>query len=225
MTAQLWQRGKKMISRQTITNIELQNMITEEQIKKLKPGDPLIIHGVFESMDTDGDFIIETLFNSNKEEIKDLSSYSPSCVSLPEKPKYDPCRPFKEGDIVRYVERAGRSYVDAPPVGATCRVCGGEDRVGMVCVEFKFSENEESARHEVPFYYLELVTPVEIEPYYVERQGEKSGGLCYTVHKHGGYVESTFYFGKYRSRDEQQAKAAAEAECKRLNDEWRKEQS
>lgn len=85
------------------------------------------------------------------------------------KPKYDPCRLFKEGDIVRYVERYGRSYVDAPPVGATCRVIVGEDKVGMVTVEFKFSENEEPAVHDVPFYHLELVTPVEeLESYSID---------------------------------------------------------
>lgn len=131
------------------------------------------------------------------------------------RPKHDPCRLFKKGDIVRYVERDGRSYVDAPPVGATCRVCGGEDRVGMVCIEFKFSENEESARHEVPFYYLELVTPVEkLEPYSVV-----------DAHTHWDVaVKDMKTIASYSKVHHPNAKEAAEAERDRLNTKYRKEQ-
>ena len=149
------------------------------------------------------------------------SNYQPDAsldfISIDEqpKPKYDPCRPFRNGDIVRYVERDGRSYVDAPPVGATCCVCVGEDSVGMVSVEFKFSENEEPAVHDVPFYHLELVTPVEeLEPYSVQETMSHDGWQI---------VRDGLPLVIYDSQRHPNAKAAAEAERDRLNAEWRKE--
>lgn len=247
--------------------------LTKEQIKGLKPGDPLVIHGEYIKNHGDGDIIIKCNITRSRELTTDRKYVHPSCVSLPSeyktvvdardifrnmsegekacvnnflasyfrerkkqeemhnslkkmgidltniRPKHDPCRPFRNGDIVRYVERDGRSYVDAPPVGATCCVCVGEDSVGMVSVEFKFSENEEPAVHDVPFYHLELVTPVEeLEPYYVERQDS-----CYVVGKRQESPEMEYVAGFSKTRHPN-AKAAAEAERDRLNAEWIKKQ-
>lgn len=148
--------------------------------------------------------------------------------------KYDPCREFKNGDIVRYVERDGRSYVDAPPVGATCRVIVGEDSVGMVMVEFKFSENEESDVYDVPFYHLELVVPVEeLERYVViHNDYEKYYEVCWKDDDEpDGRTGRTrclttfWYHNPPKTHTQKHAKEAAEAERDRLNAEYRKEQN
>ena len=65
------------------------------------------------------------------------------------KPKYDPCRPYKEGDIVKHVEKDGRTYFDAPPVGEECRVIEDESKNGTVCVTIEIGEVIYT--HEVPF--------------------------------------------------------------------------
>lgn len=140
-------------------------------------------------------------------------------------PKYDPTRKFRRGDVVRVVERHGRYQPNIPwdeLWKGLCTVAEDEDFCNNL-VKVRSEDGREKLSH---WWYLELVTPVEeLEPYYVEQQGEKTGGLCFTVRKRNGYAESTFYFGACRSRDEQQAKAAAEAERARLNEEYRKEQS
>lgn len=184
------------------------------------------MHGTFDGESPFGNIVIK-----HKEQmLSGISSKSivyvhPSAVSLPtdsqssivnSQSKHAPCRLFKNGDIVRYVERDGRSYVDAPPVGAKCRVIVGEDSVGMVSVEFKFSENEEPAVHDVPFYHLELVTPVEeLEPYSVV-----------DAHTHCDVADKDMNtVSPYSKLHHPYAKAAAEAERDRLNAEWRKEQN
>lgn len=185
-------------------------MLTKEQIKNLKPGDPVVISTTFMCVDIDGDIRFNaTSLNGSRF----VHFISPKHVSLPSEPtlptpKYDPTRLFKEGDIVRYVERDGRSYVDAPPVGSICRVIVGEDSVGMVSVEFKFSENEEPAVHDVPFYHLELITPAEEqEPYSIDPANTN------VLFKYGKK------FATFEDDDE------AQELCARLNDEWRKEQN
>lgn len=203
-------------------------MLTQEQIKSLKPGDPVIIEATFCKLDYDGDVVSETTWTTRgvSENCKIIAATSR--VSLPSEhgtlvptPQYDPTRLFKKGDKVRVVECKGRNYT-----GRKTGDIGTVDRnesPGTAEVEVEFADED---MWEIDPAYLELVTPIEErEPYYVELQGEKKGGLCYTVRKHGGYAESIFYFGKCRSRDEQQAKAAAEAERDRLNAEWRKEQN
>lgn len=200
-------------------------MITEEQIKNLKPGDPLIIRGTYVRKSDDGDIIVcVKMADNTRNKIIDSNKYiNRSCIFLP--PEYDYYRLFKRGDIVRYVERGGRSYVDAPPVGTTCRVIVGEDGEGMVIVEFKFSENEEPAVHNVPFYHLVLITPVEeFNPYSVLETDTINGfdimrdGLCVMTFPYGS-KEAGYY------RNELTAKEAAEYECARLNAEWREKQN
>ena len=79
-------------------------MLTDEQIKNLKPGDPIVIHTTVDKIDADGDlwFHCPQLNDNNWREY-----INTKFVSLPDetmkKPKYDPCRKFKEGDIVTIV--------------------------------------------------------------------------------------------------------------------------
>lgn len=182
-------------------------MLTKEQLKILKKGDPIVINGTVNKINEDGHILAtcggSAVWIDNSYYVSFASEHGTSVPT----PKHDPTRLFKRGDIVRYVERDGRSYVDAPPVGATCRVIVGEDSVGMVSVEFKFSKNEEPAIHDVPFYHLELITPVEeLEPYSIDPANTN------VLFKHGKK------FASFEDDD------AAQEVCKRLNAEWRKEQ-
>ena len=137
--------------------------------------------------------------------------------------KYDPCRLYRKGDKVRIKTANGRDFNSFAEEhkGKILTVLKDEEKYCNIFVETPISDD-----CFINPAYLELVTPVEeLEPYYVEQQGEKTGGFCFAVIKRKGYAETTFYFGPCRSRNEQQANQAAEAECARLNAEHRKEQS
>ena len=194
------------------------------ETEKLTKGKELYVKGEYEKTFYDGSIGVRIEDENENKQLfftvdKNVFLYNPmvSETVLENKPKYDPSRPFRNGDIVRYVERDGRSYVDAPPVGATCCVCVGEDSVGMVSVEFKFSGNEEPAVHDVPWYHLQLITPVEeLEPYSVVETMSHDGWQI---------VRDGLPLAIYDARRHPHAKAAAEAERDRLNAEYRKEQN
>lgn len=129
-------------------------------------------------------------------------------------PKYDPCRKFKKGDVVRVVERHER-YQPNIPVDELwkdlCTVAEDEDFCNNL-VKVRSKDGREKLSH---WWYLELVTPVEERyPYIVSNDDTEfsvfdrmrrltvcSFDIC---HPH--------------------AEEAAEAECARLNAEYRKEQ-
>lgn len=211
-------------------------MLTDEQIKNLKPGDPLIIHGKFNSIFKDGDLGIEVYLTGGYGDggamVKDMIYAHPSCVSLPsvkpiemshttkipeERPKYDPYRRFKEGDIVDYHRRFGRDYetVPDPEDYKLARVILAEDEEsGMVGVEFIETYGGDNACFSVPWFHLELVTPVEeLTPYSVQESDAfdivRDGKIVMTI---PFTVDDYYTF--------EQAQAVAEDWCKRLNDEW-----
>lgn len=142
----------------------------------------------------------------------------PECVSrMHEKPKHDPCRRFKKGDKVEYTPRNGRDFFDMPWVYDAAVVIEDEDRIGSVVVRFTFNYGKPSV-HKVPWYYLQIVTPVEeLEPYYV-----KDDGTHYVVGKRPIEPEIV-YLAEFAKHVHPHAKEAAEAECDRLNAEYRKE--
>ena len=132
-------------------------------------------------------------------------------------PKYDTCRRFKKGDIVEPVERWGRKL----------RIKAGQYRI-----EKDEEDNRVIITHcetgfsyaAIDAVYLKLVTMVEeLEPYSVE---EPAAYVCFRIKKGGKTLYSIPYGEKekdvFQTRNE--AKEAAEAECKRLNAEYRKEQ-
>ena len=130
-------------------------------------------------------------------------------------PKYDPCRLFKAGDIVEPCQANGRWL--SPP---------WEHRTG---IRYEVTEDENPITADLyikdpdspePFLthaaFFNLVTQVEeLEPY------------CIADHIHGwivykdnpGNVVANF------NKTHPNAKAAAEAECARLNAEYRKERN
>lgn len=123
--------------------------------------------------------------------------------------KYDPCRKFRNGDIVTPQERNGRVpwgkgtklkvVADESKAGVTVR-CDDTGEERLMCVLF-----------------LELVTPVEeLEPYTIS----EGAGIIEVYNEKFEVVKAWCY------RDVKagvKALAEAEAECARLNEECRKE--
>lgn len=204
-------------------------MLTQDQIKGLKKGDPIVIHTKLHHVDSAGDIWFDAPVRNNDGR---LDFISPDCVSLPSEPgtsaptKNDPTRLFKEGDKVRVVEWNGRHFHDRDhgtelTTGCICEVCDDEESTvteGYINIMVTY---EEQVRSIAPCF-LELVTPVEeLEPYTVDECGfaptlyvRKNGKVYMTI----PYKEGSSLF---QTREE--ALAAAEAECKRLNEEYRKE--
>ena len=205
-------------------------MLTKEQIKNLKPGDPVVISTMFICVDTDGDirFKAPSLNGSSF-----VHFISPKHVSLPSEhgtevptTKYAPTRPYQKGDRAQVVERNGRTITCFPAgrikVGDIVTVAENEN--GDVFIKVLTEDGYEMM---VPWFMLELITPVdELEPYSVE---ESCGGAnlhCFILKR--GEKHLSYYL--YRSGNanhfytREEAKAAAKAGCKRLNEEYRKEQ-
>jgi hypothetical protein len=212
-------------------------MLTQEQIKSLKHGDPVIIHGTFNGTYYDGDIKISHKITGH-EKVKDAITFAhPSSVSLPSEhgtflsrrssegaetevptPKHDPCRLFKKGDKVKLTKWNGR-------------ICEKFFREGIYCGENLTVERDEDCflnvtvsltqglKIAVPSPFLQLVTPVEeLEPYYVK----ESTGTITLSSKLDPIYHTCWHYSTVKAGIE--ALDAAEAECKRLNDEYRKEQ-
>ena len=129
-------------------------------------------------------------------------------------PKYDQNRLFRKGDRVRVAEYKGRCLKPfSLKIGDVLTVSKDEPNDDTCVIWCKFYDRD--------FYldpaYLELVTPVEeLEPYFV--QGFKGGyGVFHT--RLQPEAEVCHYFNDMHPH----AKEAAEAECARLNAEYRKE--
>lgn len=173
-------------------------------------------------------------------DIKEISVYEP--------PKHDPCRLFKKGDEVEYRPKDGRANPNLL-VGRRYKVSADEPcDSGIVQVEFDGLRHIDTF---VAYNNLKLITPIEeLKPYsvvelsngdYAVYKGDerlcvfRDGELVtpveelepYTIREYedhyavekDGAMYSTFFKGSYHAN----AKAAAEAECDRLNAEYRKE--
>ena len=197
-------------------------MLTQEQIKNLKPGAPIVINTTFSRVDADGDIRFNAPSNNggNYEPFID-----PDCVSLPsEQPKHDPARLFREGDKVRYCERDGRKLFRLQD-GAIYEVKSDEGDAGTVEI---WLCKEVSRYGSYPYNVFELVTPVEeLEPFYVDYITQDDDDLddnprwCVKYRKYDDIV-SVFYRNGFEPQEK--TRAAAEAERDRLNAEWRKGQ-
>ena len=138
------------------------------------------------------------------------------------KPQHDPCRLFKKGDKVRVVEWNGRKNIRAGMIGEV--------------VSDEFNCKVELAIDGWPngVYYqacfLELVAPVEeLELFYVDYittddddDLDDNPRWCVKYRKYDDIV-SIFYRNVFESPEK--TRAAAEAECDRLNEKHRKEQN
>lgn len=130
-------------------------------------------------------------------------------IEVCEKPKYDPCRKLKKGDIVKKRWVDGRTDINFP-FDKPCEVYSDEDMYGNIRVQ-----TAPSVTSITRAVFVELVTPVEErEPYSVIDSPQ-----TYNIVREGkkGFV-ATFY------KNQHIAKQEAERYCNRLNEEWRKEQ-
>lgn len=220
-------------------------MLTEEQIKALKPGDIIDIRGFVNLPLNNGNILAELRYEFDNRILPAYQRISTEFISLPSEqevptPKYDPTRPFKKGDRAQAVERNGRTLTCFPAgrikVGDIVTVA--EDEAGDVFIKVLTEDGHEMM---VPWFMLELITPVEEqEPYYIESEtfdyeirnanDDPDIGTSLAFHimfqdpdeseilRVKSYYESYVY-----SREH--AEADAEAECKRLNEEYRKNQN
>lgn len=149
-----------------------------------------------------------------------LYSFTP----VPAAPKYDPCRKLKVGDVVRVLKINGNL--------PKCKWAGNIPKEGITGIvrelrkedHFVWIDYKEMLCYCIDPAYLELVTPVEeLEPYSVHESEVIQGfdivrdKLCVVTFPFGA-KESGWYYNRLA------AKEAAEAECDRLNAEYRKEQ-
>lgn len=144
-------------------------------------------------------------------------------------PKYDPYRKFRKGDIVRLREYNGRKPYDfwnkqtIKHFGAKLDTVYDDEKEDSGHVDIFQDAPIDELMVRVHASCLELVTPVEeLEPY---RVVWPENYQCVRIMK-GKRIHSSIPFREeecvYLTLEE--ALAAAEAECARLNEEYRKEQ-
>lgn len=135
-------------------------------------------------------------------------------------PKYAPCRPYREGDKVRYVKRNGRfcpgSHAYERHLSLLGTVICDEKPNYSVFVNFEHCSDD----YRIDPAYLELVAPVEEQERYVVEPSDIAWFVVDTKHK-AGTLNAVMFINAIHPN----ARAAAEAECARLNAEYRKEQS
>lgn len=182
-------------------------------LEKIKQGDACNILATFVKVDEDGDFVflvngIHQYFSA-EEAAKNVSPIAPP-------PKHDPCRPFREGDIVEPCAVNGRwcSHVWEDRSGIHYEVAKDEDPL-TAHMEVKDPDSPYSFLAHAAFF--KLVAPVE-EPYCIS-----AGAGIIEIWKRKSEVVKTWYYDEVKAG--LKAKAAAKAECDRLNAEWRKEQN
>ena len=138
--------------------------------------------------------------------------------------KFDPCRPLKKGDRV-----APKFWNGRPPVASEERANSEflpEDGIYTVLANERNSItfiDYHGKRAFIPVNHLELITPIEeLEPYTIL---DNKPLAEWTIVVKG----LIFAYYPYRAKDsdnivnsKEEAKAAAEAECARLNAEYRK---
>lgn len=181
--------------------------LTQEQLDTLETGTPIVIHTTFDHFDCDGDVRYKAPYSLDEENYGYIDS---KFVSLPDKPKHDPCRLFKKGDKVQ--PRSGKTVLASEYGFVTFHELAGQYEV-----------NEDEARGTVTLivnghacfvsaFALELITPVEeLEPYSVV-----------DAHTHWDVADKDMKtVVTYSKAYHPNAKAAAEAERDRLNDEWK----
>jgi hypothetical protein len=141
-----------------------------------------------------------------------MSNYFFKMTEIPETyPKYDPNRLFREGDKVEVVKNKGRIGSSTLPVGIRATVVKDEDECDWVFLKADDCDKLDT----IDAAYLKLVKPVEeLEPY-----------IVVDAHTHWDVADKNMKtVAMYSKGNHPHAKEAAEAECDRLNDKWRKEQ-
>ena len=186
-------------------------MITDEQIKNLKSGDTVLVEAKVDIVKSTG---IKVLYGS----ISPMLPFN-KLYSVPEQPKHDPCRKFKEGDIVRPKENVYLEPYAEESLNIRDRYI--VERVLATGWLYVSAENERET-FEIWGGMLELVTPVEEREPYSVHESEVIQGFDIIRDK---LCVMTFPFGEKENgwyHNRLASKAAAEAERDRLNAEWKK---
>lgn len=196
-------------------------MLTDEQIKNLKPGDTIFLNNyplTFRDSNIHGD----VLANDNVAECNEggICWFSKNYLSIDNAtPKYDPCRPFKKGDVVTPRKRNGRLIAAAKPLLRDKNYVVTRDEKTNCLIYFSDGDDE----YAIDPAYLELVTPVEeLEPYTVHSIVGDNGKTAFFAVRKGDVTVAAFFCDTPRAFTEEQALAAAEAERDRLTAEYRK---
>lgn len=181
--------------------------MTKEEAMKMAPGSIILVEAIVKWVEDNG-VVAVSLHGDNR-----WHNFAFDRVyAKPEMPKYDPRRPFRRGDKVRVVECKGRNCTgcELGSIGEIALDEGEDDPIHGIGVDF-----EDGSAVYIDPAYLELVIPVEeMEPYSVQETMSLDGWQI---------VRDGLPLALYDSRRHPHAKAAAEAECKRLNSEHRKE--
>lgn len=136
--------------------------------------------------------------------------------------KYDPRRLFRKGDIVEF-DTHGRDIAASMKkagveLGKRYTVTRDENTKsnGRYDIGYVSFIGDDRIEHNSMFFWLKLITPVEEQDmYFVEHRKHSN---AYKIRKRG--QEFAIFWDSHPN-----AQAAAEAECDRLNAEWRKEQA
>lgn len=147
---------------------------------------------------------------------EDFESVSPEngIKNAESAPKYDPRRKFRKGDKVRFKEHLGRKSLAHCDEIITLEV----DEIHGQCFWQEMKPYGDIVQRNAYFCFLELVTPVEEqEPYYIEEELETITILS----KKDPIFHKCWHYAGVKSGVI--ALEAAEAECARLNAEYRKE--
>ena len=83
-------------------------MLTQEQIKNLKPGDPLVVQGEFCQAYNNGNILVRLSVQRWETSIHEIRSFHPSCVSLPTEHK----AVIDARDIFRNMSEGEKAMVD-----------------------------------------------------------------------------------------------------------------
>lgn len=125
-------------------------------------------------------------------------------------PKYDPCRPFKKGDMVTPRERNGRLIAAAKPLLRYKNYVVTRDEKTNCLIYFSDGEDE----YAIDPAYLELVTPVEELDFY----------RVVDAHTHWDVTDKDMKTVAIYSKG-LHPNAKAVAELDRMNEEYRKGQN
>lgn len=150
-------------------------------------------------------------------------SEPPTLVGTP--PTHDPCRKFRKGDKVQIIEWNGRNPFDTHHglklnPGEVHIVLDDEYERNEVYVGMSAADEEQSVVHACN---LELVSPVEELSPYTVRHNEAHA--AWSIYGPFDLSAVNYFYGPRYPYTPKTARAAAEAECARLNSEYRKEQN
>lgn len=183
-------------------------------------------HIITNTLDSDGyiNSVCTTTFL--KEE---LSAFSP--ITPEPSPKHDPCRKFRKGDIVEPTEINGRLPQKLRGCYRYEVIVGEGEMSNPLYVELKpllAANSKHLSEIHVNAAFLKLVTPVEEkEPYFIKESTDGST-IVLTVKKRYCSQGLDFRYcpgwGGNIFFSENHCRNHAEAECARLNAEYRKEQ-